>query len=78
MKDFERRNPPMFSGGSDVMIMEDWFHRVNRIFTVIGLKDDAIRINTATLQFTGEEATHWWDVTMISNPIETMKWVNFE
>ena len=36
MKDFERRNPPTFSGGSDVMIEEDWLHRVNRIFTVIG------------------------------------------
>ena len=77
MKDFERRNPPTFSGGSDVMIAEDWLHRINRIFMVIGLKDDAIRINAATFQFTGE-AIHWWDITVISNPIETMKWVDFE
>ena len=54
------------------MIEEDWLQRINRIFTVIGLKDDAIRINAATLQFTGE-AIHWWNVTIISNPIETMK-----
>ena len=38
MKDFERRNPPTFSGESDVMIVEDWLHRVNCIFTVIRLK----------------------------------------
>ena len=24
MKDFERRNPPTFSSGSDIMIVEDW------------------------------------------------------
>ena len=77
MKDFERRNPLMFSGGSDVMIVEDWLQKINRIFTFIRLKDDAIRINVAVFQFTGE-AIHWWDVTMISNLIETMKWVDFE
>ena len=77
MRDFERRNPPTFSGGSDVMIAEDWLHRINRIFMVIGLKDDAIRINAATFQFISE-AIHWWDVTVISNSIETMKWVDFE
>ena len=77
MKDFKRHNSPTFSGRSDVMITEDWLHRVNRIFMVIGLKDDAIRINAATFQFTGE-AIHWWDVTVILNPIETMKWVHFE
>ena len=77
MKDFERGNPPTFSDGSDVMIAEYWIHRINRIFMVIGLKDDAIRINAATFQFTGE-AIHWWDVTVISNPIETMKWVDLE
>ena len=24
MKDFKRRNPPTFVGGSDVMVAEDW------------------------------------------------------
>ena len=72
MKDFERRNPPIFSGGSDVMIAKDWLQRINRIFTVIELKDDTIWINPATFQFTSE-ATHWWDITIISNSIETMK-----
>ena len=54
MKDFEKPNPPAFAGGSDVMIAKDWLQRINRIFTVIGLKDDAIRINVASFQFTGE------------------------
>ena len=77
MKDFERRNPPTFSGGSNVMIAEDWLQRINRIFTVIGLKDDAIRINAANFQFIGE-VIHWWDIIVISNMIEKMKWVDFE
>ena len=77
MKDFERRNPPTFAGGSDVMVAEDWLQRINSIFTVIGLKDDAIRINIATFQFTGE-AIHWWDVTIISNPVDRMTWADFE
>ena len=58
MKDFERRNLLMFLGGSDVMIAEDWLHRINRIFMVIGLKDDEIQINATIFQFTGE-AIHW-------------------
>ena len=41
MKDFERRNPPTFLGGSDIMIAEDCLHGVNCIFTVVRLKDDA-------------------------------------
>ena len=77
MKDFERRNPPMFFGGSDVTVAEDWLQRINRIFTVIGLRDDAIKINAATFQFTGE-AIHWWDITVISNPIDRMTWADFE
>ena len=67
----------MFLGGSNIMIMKDWLQRINCIFTIIGLKDDAIRINAATFQFTGE-AIHWWDVIVILNPIETMKWVDFK
>ena len=77
MRDFERRNPPTFSGGSDIMVAEDWLQRINRIFTFIGLKDDAIRINAATFQFTGE-AIHWWDITLVSNPIDRMTWADFE
>ena len=57
--------------------MEDLLQRINRIFTVIGLKDNVIRINAATFQFFGE-AIHWWDITVILNSIETMKWVDFE
>ena len=77
MKEFETHNPPIFLGRSDIMIAEDWLQRINRIFTVIGLKDDAIRINAVTFQFTGE-AIYWWDVTVISNPVKTMEWVDFE
>ena len=48
MKDFEQHNPSMFTGGYDVMIVKDWLQSVDRIFTIIGLKDDAIRINVAS------------------------------
>ena len=74
MKDFERRNPPTFLGGFDVMIAEDWLHWINCIFTVNELQDDVICINATTFQFI-DEAIHWWDITVISNPIEMMKWV---
>ena len=53
MKDFEWRNPPTFSGGSDVMVMENWLHRIKRIFIVIRLKEDVIWTNAASFQFIG-------------------------
>ena len=54
MKDFKRCNLPMFSGRSDVMIAEDWLQWINRIFTIVRLKDDTIQINVAIFQFTGK------------------------
>ena len=62
VKDFERHILPIFAGESDVMIAEDWLQRINRIFTIIGLKDNI----------------HWWDITLISHPIMIMKWTDFE
>ena len=59
------------------MIAEDRLQRIIRIFIIIGFKDDVIRINVASFQFT-KEAIHWWDITLISNPIAMMKWTEFE
>ena len=58
MKDFEQRNPPLLTDGSDVMVAKDWLQRINRIFTIVGLKDNAIQINATSFQFT-EEAIYW-------------------
>ena len=72
IKDFEKRSSHTLVGGSDVMLVEDWLQRINRIFTVIKLKIDAIPINATSFQFTGE-AIHWWDITLILNHIAMMK-----
>ena len=77
MKDFERHNPPTFTGGFNVMITENWLQRIKYIFIIIRWKDDTIWINEASFIFTGE-AIDWRDINLISNPIVTMKWTDFE
>ena len=53
-----RHRPPMFAGGSDPGVFDDWEYHIGRIFQHIGCPDDR-KILVATQYLTGA-ALHWW------------------
>ena len=77
MREFEKRNPPSFSGDQGPLATEDWLQRINRIFDFILLEDNATRINAASLMFMNE-ALQWWNCTLGTHLLAGMTWATFE
>ena len=71
MREFEKRNPPSFSGDQGPLAAEDWLQWINRIFDFILLEDNATRINAASFMFTNE-ALQWWNCTLGTHPLVEM------
>ena len=57
MADFQKNNPPKFSGGSDPEGSQQWIREMEKIFRVMGSTDDQ-KVAFATFKLTNE-AEHW-------------------
>ncbi|XP_057949875.1 uncharacterized protein LOC131144929 [Malania oleifera] len=60
IKRFTHMHPPTFLGGPDLMIVEDWFEKIERILEVQHCTNKQ-RVLYATFQMFGE-ARLWWSV----------------
>ena len=55
---FHRHDPPIFFGGRDPMIAEEWLDQLEEIFRITRSADQD-RVELATYRLRGE-TTHWW------------------
>ena len=53
MREFNKCNPPNFSGDFDLMEAELWLKRIVRIFEHFRLVDDHLHVDAANFQFFG-------------------------
>ena len=57
---FITNHPPTFTKGTDPVVADHWFRRVERILEAMEITFDATRIRLATFRLEGESQI-WWD-----------------
>ena len=57
---FMAHHPPVFRGGRDPMVADDWFRQVERLLLAMEITSDVTKIRLATFQLEGESHV-WWD-----------------
>ncbi|XP_058211670.1 uncharacterized protein LOC131323850 [Rhododendron vialii] len=61
MREFSRRNPPMFDGASsDPLVVDHWLAQIRKLFRALKITKDDLRVNIVAVQLTGE-ANEWWE-----------------
>ena len=51
---FKAHHPPTFTGGGDPMVVDHWFHQIERILRAMEITSDTTRITLASFQLEGE------------------------
>ncbi|MBM1124203.1 retrotransposon gag domain-containing protein, partial [Klebsiella pneumoniae] len=74
---FKAMDPPTYKADSEPIEAEQWLTRVEKIFKAIRLRDDALRIETATFYLHGE-AGEWWKSYEEMNEDEEISWEDFK
>ena len=60
-KDFRRMNPPSFDGSStDPLVANHWLAEIRKLFNVLVINDDDMRVHLVACQLSGE-ANEWWE-----------------
>ncbi|GFS44313.1 hypothetical protein Acr_00g0089620 [Actinidia rufa] len=93
-KDFCRMNPPSFDGSStDPLVANHWLAEIRKLFNVLVINDDNMRVHLVACQLSGE-ANEWWESVLAARrdarrvaraaenveapDIENLTWVKFE
>ncbi|XP_057975426.1 uncharacterized protein LOC131162836 [Malania oleifera] len=77
---FTRMHPPMFLGGPDLMIVEDWVEKTERILEVLHCTDKQ-RVLYATFQLSGVAGRWWTAVSLLEKQrasLIEMMWSRFK
>ncbi|XP_058217051.1 uncharacterized protein LOC131327951 [Rhododendron vialii] len=94
MREFSRRNPPVFDGtSSDPLVADHWLAQIRKLFRALNITEDTIRVGIVVVQLVGE-AGEWWEsvlesrkdtrraartATQVDEPdVENLTWVEFE
>ncbi|GFZ14494.1 hypothetical protein Acr_24g0006840 [Actinidia rufa] len=93
-KDFCRMNPPSFDGSStDPLVANHWLAKIQKLFNVLVINDDNMRVHLVAFQLSGE-ANEWWESVLAARrdarrvaraaknvkapDIENLTWAEFE
>ncbi|GFZ14656.1 hypothetical protein Acr_24g0008460 [Actinidia rufa] len=93
-KDFRRMNPPSFDGSStDPLVANHWLAEIRKLFNVLVINDDNMRVHLVACQLSGE-ANEWWESVLAARrdakrvaraaenveapDIENLTWAEFE
>ena len=93
-KDFRRMNPPSFDGSStDPLVANHWLAEIRKLFNVLVINDDDMRVHLVACQLSGE-ANEWWESILAARrdarrvaraagnveapDIENLTWAEFE
>ncbi|XP_058217483.1 uncharacterized protein LOC131328567 [Rhododendron vialii] len=94
MREFSRRNPPVFDGtSSDPLVADHWLAQIRKLFRALNITEDNIRVGIVVVQLVGE-AGEWWESVLesrkdarraagtaaqVNEPdVEDLTWVEFE
>ncbi|XP_058216846.1 uncharacterized protein LOC131327723 [Rhododendron vialii] len=94
MREFSRRNPPVFDGtSSDPLVADHWLAQIRKFFRALNITEDNIRVGIVAVQLVGE-AGEWWESVLesrkdarrvvrtaaqVNEPdIENLTWAEFE
>ncbi|GFS42926.1 hypothetical protein Acr_00g0082620 [Actinidia rufa] len=59
-REFRKLNPPMFDGvSSDPLVADHWLLKIRKLFDVLDVTEDAVRVKLVACQLSGE-ANEWW------------------
>ncbi|GFY91106.1 hypothetical protein Acr_07g0013020 [Actinidia rufa] len=60
VREFRKLNPPMFDGvSSDPLVANHWLSKIRKLFDVLDVTEDAVRVKLVACQLSGE-ANEWW------------------
>ena len=65
----------MFSSSTELIVADDWLHKIGREMTTAGCTD-AERVHFAAHQL-DVPAASWWENFIVTYPIDTMTWDQF-
>ena len=57
---FRAHHPPIFTGGGDPMVADQWFMQIEKVLEAMEITSDATRIRLVAFQLEGE-AQVWWN-----------------
>ncbi|GFY87591.1 hypothetical protein Acr_05g0012300 [Actinidia rufa] len=94
VREFRKLNPPMFDRvSSDPLVADHWLSEIHKLFDVLDVTEDAMRVKLVACQLSGE-ANEWWKSVLatrrasrglartmgnVNEPnVENMTWVEFE
>ena len=94
VREFRKLNPPMFDGvSSDPLVADHWLSEIRKLFDVLDVTEDAVRVKLVACQLSGE-ANEWWKSVLatrkasrvlartagnVNEPdLENMTWAEFE
>ncbi|GFY93065.1 hypothetical protein Acr_08g0014610 [Actinidia rufa] len=94
VREFRKLNPPMFNGvSSDPLVADHWLSEIRKLFDVLDVTEDAVRVKLVACQLSGE-ANEWWKSVLatrkasrglartaenVNEPdVENMTWAEFE
>ncbi|GFZ06725.1 hypothetical protein Acr_18g0008950 [Actinidia rufa] len=94
VREFRKLNPPMFEGvNSDPLVADHWLSEIRKLFDVLDVPEDAVRVKLVACQLSGE-ANEWWKSVFatrkasrglartaenVNEPdVENMTWAEFE
>ncbi|GFS46163.1 hypothetical protein Acr_00g0100530 [Actinidia rufa] len=94
VREFCKLNPPMFDGvSSDPLVADHWLSEICKLFDVLDVTEDAVRVKLVVCQLSGE-ANEWWKSVLatrkasrglartmgnVNKPdVENMTWAKFE
>ncbi|GFY97392.1 hypothetical protein Acr_11g0016980 [Actinidia rufa] len=94
VREFRKLNPPMFDGvSSDPLVADHWLSEIRKLFDVLDVTEDAVRVKLVPCQLSGE-ANEWWKSVLatrkasrglartaenVNEPnVENMTWAEFE
>ncbi|GFZ14702.1 hypothetical protein Acr_24g0008920 [Actinidia rufa] len=94
VREFRKLNPPMFDGvSSDPLVADHWLSEIRKLFDVLDVTEDAVRVKLVACQLSGR-ANEWWKSVLatrkasrglarteenVNEPdVENMTWAEFE
>ncbi|XP_058216036.1 uncharacterized protein LOC131327058 [Rhododendron vialii] len=94
MREFSRRNPPVFDGtSSDPLVADHWLAQIRKLFRALNIIEDNIRVGIVAVQLV-REAGEWWESVLesrkdarraariaaqVNEPdVENLTWAEFE
>ncbi|XP_059633047.1 uncharacterized protein LOC132275863 [Cornus florida] len=70
---FVKLMPTLFKGGTDPLLVDDWFDQVEKHIDALAVENDSVKILLATYNFT-RDAKLWWKSVSNGMEVKTLSW----